>query len=149
MTVVHRDHVAGGAFLLAGLIVLALSGDLPFGTLASPGAGMLPTLAIGLIVAFALVLVVGARTSPVMATIDWSDLPHALRVVAVGVAGAALYTRLGFLLTMPLVLLSLTLVVERRSFLPALAFSAGVTILVYLLFSRLLRAPLPQGLLGF
>ena len=34
------------------LVVLAVSGDLPFGTLASPGAGMLPTLVIGFMMAF-------------------------------------------------------------------------------------------------
>ena len=31
-------------FIVAGALVLAVSGDLPFGTLPSPGAGMLPTL---------------------------------------------------------------------------------------------------------
>jgi hypothetical protein len=29
-----------------------LSGDLPFGTLASPGAGMMPKLVLGLLIAF-------------------------------------------------------------------------------------------------
>jgi hypothetical protein len=145
----HRDHVAGGAFLVAGLAVLAISGDLPFGTLASPGAGMLPTLVVGLMLAFALVLLAGARRSPPLASIAWSDLPHALRVVVVAVAGTALYTRLGFLLTMPLVLFSLIFVVERRHVLPALAFSAGVTGAAYYLFGTLLRTPLPRGLVGF
>ena len=42
----RRDHVAGGAFVVVGALVLAVSDDLPFGTLASPGAGMLPTLVI-------------------------------------------------------------------------------------------------------
>jgi hypothetical protein len=31
----RRDHVAGGAFIVAGILVLAVSGDLPFGTLAT------------------------------------------------------------------------------------------------------------------
>ena len=35
--ILRRDHVAGGAFIVAGVLVLAVSGDLPFGTLASPG----------------------------------------------------------------------------------------------------------------
>ena len=47
----RRDHVAGGAFVLAGALVLAVSCDLPFGTLASPGAGMLPTLLVGFLMA--------------------------------------------------------------------------------------------------
>ena len=33
----RRDHVAGGAFVVAGAFVLAVSGDLPFGTLGVAG----------------------------------------------------------------------------------------------------------------
>ena len=39
----RTDHIAGLIFVAFGLLIFALSGDLPFGTLASPGAGMLPT----------------------------------------------------------------------------------------------------------
>jgi hypothetical protein len=145
----HRDHVAGGAFLVAGLFVLAVSGDLPFGTLASPGAGMLPTLVIGLMLAFALVLIAGARRSPPLATIAWSDFPHALRVVLLTALAVSVYTRLGFLITVVSLLFVLLFVVERRPVLIAAAVSAGVTVLAYGLFAKLLRTPLPQGLLGF
>lgn len=145
----HRDHVAGGVFVVAGLLVLAISSDLPFGTLASPGAGMLPTLVIGLMLAFALVLVAGARRSPPLASIDWSDVPHALRVVALTAAAVALFTRLGFLITVAALLLALTFFIERRPILTAAAVSAGATLLAYGLFGKLLRAPLPQGFLWF
>ena len=50
--IVRRDHVGGGVFIVVGVLVLAVSSDLPFGTLASPGAGMLPKLVIGLMMAF-------------------------------------------------------------------------------------------------
>ena len=52
--IVRRDHVGGGVFVVVAALVLAVSGDLPFGTLASPGAGMLPKLVIGLMMAFGL-----------------------------------------------------------------------------------------------
>ena len=42
----RKDHIAGGVPLLAALGVLSLSRDLEIGTLASPGPGMLPHLAI-------------------------------------------------------------------------------------------------------
>jgi len=141
--------VAGGAFVLAGIFVLAVSGDLPFGTLASPGAGMLPTLVVGLMTAFGLVLLAQARASPRLGEADWTDLPHAIRVFAVAAAAVALYIQLGFLLTVPLLLFALVFVVERRPILPALIFSIGVTVLAYLLFGTLLRTPLPRGLLEF
>ena len=83
--IVRSDHVAGAAFFAAvGIVVFALSGDLPFGSLSSPGAGMMPKLVVGLMMAFGAILVVlGARVSPPFATIDWSDAGMPLRVVAI------------------------------------------------------------------
>ena len=147
--IVRRDHVAGGTFVLAGLLVLAISGDLPFGTLASPGAGMLPKLVVALLMAFGLVLVVRAGGSPPLAEVAWDDFPHALRVLVVAAAAIALFTTLGFAVTMSALLFALTFLVERRPFLPAAAFSIGVTLFTYALFSLLLKTPLPRGLLGF
>lgn len=145
----RRDHVAGGAFVLAGMAVGALSFDLPFGTLASPGAGMLPILLIGFLTAFGLVLFVRAGESPPLASIDWSDFRHALPVVALAALAVAAYTRLGFLITIPLMLFFLTFVVERRPLLPAAAFSIGVSAIAYTLFGLLLKTPLPRGFMGF
>ena len=147
--IVRRDHVAGGAFVVAGALILAVSGDLPFGTLASPGAGMLPKLMIGLMMAFGLILLLRAGDSPPFADVAWGDLPHAVRVIAFAAGAVALYTPLGFLITISLLLFGLTFVVERRPVLYAAAFSLGVTGLAYLLFDSLLKSPLPRGLLWF
>jgi hypothetical protein len=145
----RRDHVAGGAVVIAGALLYAVSGDLPFGTLASPGAGMLPKLVITMMVALGLVLVVRAAESPPLAEIAWDDFPHALRVVAVAAAAIALYTGLGFLVTMAVMLFLLIFLVERRPVLYAAAFSLGVTGVAYLLFGTFLKSPLPRGLLWF
>ena len=79
----------------------------------------------------------------------WSDLPHAMRVIAITAVAVALYTGLGFIITMSLLLFSLLFAVERRPLLPAAAFSVGVTVFAYLLFATLLKSPLPRGLIGF
>ena len=147
--ILRRDHVAGGAFVVAGALILAVSGDLPFGTLASPGAGMLPKLMIALMMAFGLILLLRAGDSPPFADVAWGDLPHAARVVALAAAAVALYVPLGFLLTMSLLLFGLIYGVERKPLLNAALFSAGVTGIAYLLFNTLLKSPLPRGLLGF
>jgi hypothetical protein len=141
---VRRDHVAGAAMLLAGVLVLAASTDLPFGTLASPGAGMLPTLVVVLLLALAGLLLLEAGASPPIAAIDWTDATHALRVVAVTAAAVALYLPLGFIASIALMLFVLTFLVERKPFLIALAFSGGATLLAYLVFGTLLNAPLPR-----
>jgi hypothetical protein len=145
----RRDHVAGGAFVVAGALILAVSGDLPFGTLASPGAGMLPKMMIGLMMAFGLILLLRAGESPPFALVAWGDLPHAVRVIAVAAAGVALYVPLGFVATMSLLLFALTWGVERKPLLNSALFSVGVTGVAYLVFSTLLKSPLPRSPLWF
>ena len=73
----RTDHIAGGVFVAFGLLVFALSGDLPVGTLSFPGAGMMPKLVAGLVIVFGLLLILRANESAPFATIPWRDLPHA------------------------------------------------------------------------
>ena len=145
----RRDHVAGGGFVLAGALVLAVSSDLPFGTMASPGAGMLPMLLVGFLMAFGAVLFARAADSPPLDTIAWTDAPHAVRVVVVAALAIGLYTTLGFVFTAGGLLFVLTFLVERRPFLVSAAFGIGVTVLAYTLFGLLLKTPLPRGIMGF
>jgi hypothetical protein len=141
--IIRRDHVAGGAFIVAGALVFALSGDLPFGTLASPGAGMMPKLVLGLLIAFGAILVVRAGESPPFATIDWGDFRHAATVVAVTAVATGLYTTIGFVLSVSLLLFVLLYFVERRSLVGTIAVSVGITVGCYFLFGTLLKSPLP------
>jgi putative tricarboxylic transport membrane protein len=145
----RRDHVAGGAFIAAGILVFALSDDLPFGTLASPGAGMMPKLALILLIGFGAILVLRASESPPFAEIAWSDFRHAATVVTVAAGAIALYTVIGFLLSVSLLLFVLLYLVERRPLLHAAAVSIGVTVGAYVLFNTLLKSPLPTTPFGF
>ena len=145
----RSDHIAGGVFVAFGLLVFALSGDLPVGTLSFPGAGMMPKLVAGLVILFALLLILRANESAPLASVSWGDLPHAARVVAITAAAIALYQTLGFLVTMTLLLFALTFGAERRHPLAAAAFSIGVVALTYLLFAVALKTPLEPGILGF
>jgi hypothetical protein len=117
--------------------------------MAMPGAGMLPKLVLGLMIVLGAVVMVRAGESPPLATLSWSDQRHAVRVVAVTAAVIALYTVLGFIITMALMMFALLFAIERRPLLPAAAFSLGVTVFAYLLFATLLKSPLPHGLIGF
>ena len=145
----RSDHVAGAAFVVFGIVVFALSGDLPFGRLSAPGAGMMPKLMIVLLVAFGVALMAGATVSPPFAAIDWSDGGHALLVVIIAAAAIALYQRLGFLVTMSLLVFALLAIVERRNLLIAAAYSVCLTLFAYWLFGKALKAPLERGILGF
>ena len=144
-----RDRVAGAAFIAAAVAIGALSTDLPFGTLSAPGAGMLPISVLALMAAFGAVLLARGGSNAGFSRDEWRDLPHAARVIAAAAAAAALYTGLGFLLTVSLLLFVLTFAVERRPLARAAAFSLAVTEGSYALFTYALRTPLPRGLLGF
>jgi hypothetical protein len=146
---VRSDHIAGGVFVAFGLLVFALSGDLPVGTLSFPGAGMMPKLVAGLVILFGLLLILRANESAPLATVSWRDLPHAARVAAITATAIALYQTLGFLVTMALLLFALTFGTERRHPLAAAAFSIGVVGLTYLLFVVALKTPLEPGIFGF
>ncbi len=145
---IRRDHIAAAALIVLGIAVFLLGHDLPFGTPASPGPGMLPTLAAGLMMALALVLLLMAGSSPPLATIAWDDLPHALIVVVATAAAAAAYTILGFPVTIWLLLFGLIWGVERMPLVTSLAISIGMTGATYMLLKSLLKQPMPQGIFG-
>lgn len=136
-------------FIALGVVVFAISGDLPFGSLTAPGAGMLPKLAAGLMMAFAALIIISGRSSPPIRTIDWSDWKHAaLLVVIVGAATMA-YRPLGFLITMALLVFALLVVVESKNALRAAAYAIALTLFAYWLFGKALKSPLERGILWF
>jgi putative tricarboxylic transport membrane protein len=145
----RADHVAGAAFVAFGILVFALSGDLPLGRLSMPGAGFLPKLVAGLLIFFGLVLLLRGRESGPLADIDWSDLKHAGSVLAITAGAIALYTQLGFVITMVLMMVALIVIVERRNILRASLYSAVVVGVAFVVFSTLLKSPLPAGPFGF
>jgi Tripartite tricarboxylate transporter TctB family len=145
----RADHAAGIFFILLGVLIFALSGDLPFGTISSPGAGMMPKLMAGVMIAFAAIVFIIGGSSRRLAEIDWSDRWHALLVVLITAAGIYAYQRLGFLVTMSLLVFTLLVVVERRNALIAAAYSIGLTLFAYWLFGKALKAPLERGMLWF
>src|SRR5262245_48406340 len=145
----RADAVAGAAFIALGIVVFAISGDLPFGRLSAPGAGMMPKLMAGLMMAFGLVVMLGAASSQLLADIDWSDRGHAVLVVLATAAAIALYQPLGFLITMTLLVFSLLVVAERRNVVRAAVYSIALTLFAYWLFGIALKSPLERGLLWF
>ena len=76
----------------------------------------------------------------------WRDIGSALLIVVVVIAYILLADRLGFLLVAPLCLLAVFRVL-RAGWLPALGWALAGTLLVHLVFYKLLRVPLPWGLL--
>ena len=130
-------------------MVFAISGDLPFGSLTAPGAGMLPKLAAALMMLFGLLIALSGRTSPPLSSIDWSDWKHAALLVIIAAAAITAYRPLGFLLTMSLLVFALLVVIERKNFIRAAAYAIGLTLFAYWLFGKALKSPLERGILWF
>jgi hypothetical protein len=130
-------------------VVFAIGGDLPFGNLTAPGAGMLPKLAAGLMMLFAGLIALSGRESPPLRSIDWSDWRHAGLLVIITAAGVTAYRPLGFLITMALLVFLLLVVVERRNAVRAAVYAIGLTVSAYWLFGKALKSPLERGLLWF
>ena len=129
--------------------MFSISGELPFGSLTAPGAGMMPMVVTALMIAFGALIMAGAARGAALSSIDWSDRNHAALVVLITGAATAAYRPLGFLLTMSLLVFALLVVVERRNVLIAALYSAGLTLFAYWLFGKALRSPLEPGLLWF
>ena len=147
--IIRADHISGFFFIAFGVAIIALSHDLPIGSLSFPGSGFLPTLVAGLLIVLGAAIMLRARESEPLSTIPWDDLKHAGPVMVITAAAIALYTWLGFILTFILMMLAILVVVERRGVVPAVVYSAFTTGLTYAVFIYLLKAPLPTGPLGF
>jgi hypothetical protein len=146
----RADHVAGASFVGLGVLVIALSGDLPVGTLSLPGSGFMPHILAGFSMLFGLALMLRASAeSKPFSALDWSDGPHAAMVVVITAAGIAVFEQLGFLITMILMMFALLVVIERRNMVYAAVFSISIVVITYLTFEYVLKTPLVAGPFGF
>lgn len=145
----RTDHVAGAFFIGLGLLLIALSGDLPTGNLSMPGSGFLPKIVAVLTIFFGAVLAVRARESKVFSTLSWSDAKHAAMVVVIAAAAIAMLDWLGFITTNVLLIFALLVIVERRRLVPSTVYSVGLVLITYVLFVYVLKTPLHTGPLGF
>src|SRR4029077_12424283 len=100
-------HVAGVFLIGLGLLVIALSGDLPTGSLSMPGSGFLPKIAAVLTIFFGLVLALRASESMVSVALSGSGASDPALVVAITAAAIALFEPLGFVATNVLLIFAL------------------------------------------
>ncbi len=133
-------------FVVFGAAIIALSGDLPVGRLSMPGSGFLPMIVAVLTIIFGLALILRAPAeSGPFSDLEWEDGKHAAVVTAITAAAIALYTVLGFIITMVLMLVALLIVIERRNPIYAGAYSIAIVVATYAAFEWLLRTPLPES----
>ncbi len=134
---------------LFALLVIWESRVLPFGTFRQPGPAYIPVLLASLLLIFAIFLAATASRAPSLSSIHWTGWRHVLAILASCIFAVGALERLGYRLTLLLMLGFLLKVVEKRGWRVTMAFALALPFGSFYLFYTLLRVPLPQGPLGF
>jgi putative tricarboxylic transport membrane protein len=150
----NAERVGGVFWLAFGLLVMYGSFRLELGTVQAPGSGFLGFLA-GAFVALMAVTVLVQSFLDKNNQVTLSALSKDIRwrrpatVALLVLAYVLVLERLGFLLTSFLFMLTMFKWVEKFPWPKAVLVTLGVVFCCYLLFHTLLKASLPQGVLGF
>lgn len=142
------DQVAGGFFAAFSLLVLWETRRIPFGFLAEPGAGAMPTLLAFTLLACSIGLVIGGRSGRRASAIQWTEWRHAVFILGTCAFMALALERLGYRFTIFIALLTLVSVLEKKGWIAGVLFAGAFSFGTYYLFAALLHVPLPKGPLG-
>jgi hypothetical protein len=142
------DRVAGVALVLIGLVTIWESRAFPLGSFHRPGPAYMPVVLAALLILFgAAVFAMDARVRR-LAEVGWPEWRHALAIFGACAFAAWGLERLGYRLTMAVVVAFLLLVVERKGWALGLALTVVMAWGSFFVFDTLLRVPLPRGPFG-
>jgi len=142
------DRVAGVALVLIGLVTIWESRIFPLGSLHRPGPAYMPVVLAALLILFgAAVFAMDTRVRRV-AEVGWLEWRHAVAIFGACAFAAGGLERLGYRLTMAVVVAFLLLVVERKGWALGLTLTLAMAWGSFFVFDTLLRVPLPRGLFG-
>ena len=144
-----RDRVAGAVIVLFALYVMWEDRVLPLGTYHKPGPGYMPMLLAVILAVAGLLIILAGGTSPPFASLAWTEWRHALAILAGCGFTALALERLGYRLTVILLVGLLLSVVERRRPVTVIAMALGLSLGTFYVFCTLLQVPLPLGPGGF
>jgi hypothetical protein len=145
---VTTDRAAGATLVLLGLVGMRESLAFPLGSLHRPGPAYMPVVLALLLIGFGVaVFAMGGRARG-LGEVDWHEWRHAVAIFAACAFAAWGLERLGYRLTMTLVLAFLLLRVERRGLVFGVALSLAMAWGSFYVFDTLLKVRLPRGLLG-
>lgn len=142
------DRAAGLALGLVGLVAMVESRAFPLGTLHRPGPAFTPILLASLLIVFGAALFAMGSGGPRVADVGWHEWRHAAAIFGTCAFAAWGLERLGYRLTIAVVVAFLLLVVERRRWVLGLVLTVAVAWGSFYLFDSLLHVPLPRGPFG-
>ena len=142
------DRIAGVALVLFGLLSMWESRAFPRGSLHRPGPAYMPVLLAVLLVLFGVAVAAMGGRARRPAEVGWPEWRHAVAIFAACAFAAGGLERLGYRITMALVVAFLLLVVERTGWALSLALTLVMAWGSFFVFDTLLRVPLPRGPFG-
>lgn len=139
------DRIAGAALALFALAVIWESRKLPLGTFRVPGPAYMPVLLALLLLIFGVLIALTGGRAEKLAAIRWTEWRHAVAILCICIFSTLALERLGYRLTILLVLFFLVKVVEKKGWLLTAIFALALSFGSFYLFYTLLRVPLPLG----
>ena len=142
------DRVAGVALVLIGLATLWESRAFPLGSLHRPGPAYMPVVLALLLIVFGVAVFAMGRGARTLREVGWPEWRHAVAIFAACAFAAWGLERLGYRLTMAVVVSFLLLALERKGWVLGLGLTVVMAWGSFYLFDTLLRVPLPRGIFG-
>jgi hypothetical protein len=142
------DRVAGAALVLIGLVTLVESRAFPLGSLHRPGPAFMPVVLASLLILSGVAVFVMGASARRLGDVGWHEWRHAVAIFGACAFAAFGLERLGYRITMAVVVAFLLLVVERKGWVLGLALTIVVAWGSFLLFDTLLNVLLPRGPFG-
>lgn len=149
---VTKELIGASGFFLLALVGVVESLRLPLGSWHSPAPGLFPLLLSLVLAAMALALVivtVARRRAAPSGGSAGARAPGVWWTVVALLAFYALLEPLGFLPSSFLLLVFLLRAIARRGWGLTLGLGAAASLASYAVFDRVLKLPMPAGLLGF
>jgi putative tricarboxylic transport membrane protein len=143
------DRISGAFLFFLGVFVAWEGRVLPLGTHGRPGPGYFPLLLSTLLGILGLLLFLRGRSSAHLRSIRWEEAGHAAAILACCFLATFGIERLGYRITMILILGFLFGVVERLKLWQVFVLTIGLSLGSFWVFDSLLRVILPRGGFGF
>ena len=142
------DRLAGAALVLIGIVAIWESRAFPLGSLHRPGPAFMPVLLAALLILFGLAVAAMGAAAGGLLDVGWAEWRHAAAIFGCCAFAAWGLDRLGYRITMAVVLAMLFLALERLGAVTSLVLTVGMAWGSFYLFDTLLKVPLPRGPFG-
>jgi putative tricarboxylic transport membrane protein len=143
------DRISGAFLFFLALFVAWEDRVLPLGSHGRPGPGYFPLLLAAILGILGFLLFLRGRSSPSIRSVRWEEAGHAAAILACSFLATFGIERLGYRITMILVLGFLFGVVERLKLWQTVALTMMLSLGSFWVFDSLLKVILPRGGFGF